>query len=93
MPNYLFNEITCPDYKNVAVVRIGYPIQVKQSRDIGCNVINNFETVIRKLKKNKWYIFAFSFGKGAIKEVVRVKNQEVTIRSRNLTKITPFKAK
>jgi len=53
VPNYLFNEITCPDYKNVAVVRIGYPIQVKQSRDIGCNVINNFETAIRKLKKNK----------------------------------------
>ena len=53
MPYYLFNEITCPDYKNVAVVRIGYPIQVKQSRDIGCNVINNFETVIRKLKKIK----------------------------------------
>jgi hypothetical protein len=31
---------------------------------------------MRRLKKNKGYIVAFSFGKGAYEEVARVKNQE-----------------
>ena len=31
---------------------------------------------MRRLKKNKGYIVAFSFGKGAFEEVARVKNQE-----------------
>lgn len=54
----------------------GYPIQVKQSEDVGRNVVDNFETAMRRLKKNKGYIVAFSFGKGAREEVARVKNQE-----------------
>jgi len=54
----------------------GYPIQVKQSEDVGRNVIDNFETAMRRLKKNKGYVVAFSFGKGAYEEVARVKNQE-----------------
>ncbi len=54
----------------------GYPIQVKQSENVGRNVIDNFETAVRRLKKNKGYIVAFSFGKGAYEEVARVKNQE-----------------
>ena len=54
----------------------GYPIQVKQSEGIGRNIIDNFETAMRRLKKNKGYIVAFSFGKGAYEEVARVKNQE-----------------
>ena len=54
----------------------GYPIQVKQSEGIGRNVIDNFETAMRRLKKNKGYIVAFSFGKGAYEEVARVNNLE-----------------
>ncbi len=54
----------------------GYPIQVKQSEGIGRNVVDNFETAMRRFKKNKGYIVAFSFGKGAYEEVARVKNQE-----------------
>jgi len=54
----------------------GYPIQVKQSENIGRNVIDNFETALRRLNKKKGYIVAFSFGKGAYEEVARVKNQE-----------------
>ena len=54
----------------------GYPIQVKQSEDIGRNVIDNFETAMRRIHKKKGYIVAFSFGKGAVEEVARVKNQE-----------------
>ncbi len=54
----------------------GYPIQVKQSDGIGRNVIDNFETAMRRAKKNRGYIVAYSFGKGAYEEVARVKHQE-----------------
>ena len=54
----------------------GYPIQVKQSESVGRNVIDNFETAMRRLNKKKGYVVAFSFGKGAKEEVARVKNKE-----------------
>jgi len=39
--------------------------------------LGNFETAIRRIKKNKGVIVAFSFGSGAYEEVARVKNQEM----------------
>lgn len=54
----------------------GTPIQVKQSEDIGRNVVDNFETAIKRAKKTKGIIVAFSFGKGAYEEVARAKNQD-----------------
>jgi len=51
----------------------GIPIQVKQSDDIGRNVIDNFETAIRRKKATKGIIVAFSFGKGANEEIARAK--------------------
>jgi DNA modification methylase len=54
----------------------GYPVQVKQSEDIGRNVIDNFETAMRRGKAKKGFIVAFSFGKGAYEEIARVKNHE-----------------
>lgn len=54
----------------------GVPIQVKQSDDIGRNVIDNFETAIRRKKKAKGIIVAFSFGKGAYEEIARAKLHE-----------------
>ncbi|HLD18851.1 MAG TPA: restriction endonuclease [Candidatus Nanoarchaeia archaeon] len=54
----------------------GFPIQVKQSPDVGRNVIDNFQTAMRRVKKKKGYIVAFSFGKGSYEEAARVKNQE-----------------
>ena len=54
----------------------GYPIQVKQSEDVGRNIIDNFETAMKRFNKKKGYIVAFSFGKGAHEEVARVKNKE-----------------
>jgi len=54
----------------------GYPIQVKQSEGVGRNVIDNFETAMDRVKKNKGYIAAYSFGKGAYEEVARVKNDK-----------------
>ena len=54
----------------------GFPIQVKQSDSVGRNVIDNFETAMRRTKKKKGYIVAYSFGRGAYEEAARVKNQE-----------------
>jgi hypothetical protein len=41
------------------------PIQVKQSDRMGRNVVDNFETAIRRGGKHKGYLFAFSFTRGA----------------------------
>jgi hypothetical protein len=65
----------------------GTPIQVKRSDNIGRNVIDNFVAAIQRFdkalleknvaaKKPIGYIIAFSFGKGAIEEVARLKNKE-----------------
>ena len=61
-----------------------HPIQVKQSERIGRNVIDNFETALRrhykhKTKDMKGYIVAFSFGKGAREEVARAKKEGINI--------------
>jgi len=63
------------------------PIQVKRSDNIGRNVIDNFKSAIERSDKKLFekskaegkivgYIIAFSFGKGAIEEVARLKNKE-----------------
>jgi adenine specific DNA methylase Mod len=54
----------------------GTPIQVKQSDDIGRNVVDNFETAIKRADRKKGVIVAFSFGKGAYEEVARDKLEE-----------------
>jgi len=54
----------------------GFPIQVKQSEDVGRNVVDNFETAIQRMKKKRGYIIAYSFGKGAYEEAARAKNQQ-----------------
>ena len=61
-----------------------YPIQVKQSENAGRNVIDNFETALRRYYKHltkgmKGYIVAFSFTKGAYEEVARVKKEGIEI--------------
>ncbi len=50
-------------------------IQVKQSDKIGRNVVDNFETALRRDNYKQGYIIAFSFGKGANEEVARLKNK------------------
>lgn len=54
----------------------GSPIQVKQSEDIGRNVVDNFETAMQRIGKNKGAIVAFSFGKRAYEEVARAKLEQ-----------------
>jgi len=60
------------------------PIQVKQSEHIGRNVVDNFETALKRYYKHKTeemegYIVAFSFGKGVYEEVVRAKKDGFVI--------------
>ena len=52
------------------------PIQVKQSENIGRNAIDNFKTAIRRVKKDRGVVVAFSFGKGAYEEVARVRLED-----------------
>jgi hypothetical protein len=83
----------------------GAPIQVKRSENIGVNVIKNFSVSAKqhdktlfeknvKEKKVAGYIIAFSFGKGAIQEVARLKNEEnIIIRLVNVEEIIPLSRK
>lgn len=57
------------------------PIQVKQSEHVGRNVVDNFETAVRRAGHEAGYIMAFSFSRGAVEEVARAKHEEgLTIR-------------
>jgi DNA modification methylase len=49
------------------------PIQVKQSDRVGRNVVDNFETAVRRAGKDKGYVVAFSFTRGAYEEVARAR--------------------
>ncbi len=63
------------------------PIQVKRSDNVGRNVIDNFLSAVQRFDKRLFeknhdegkqvgFIIAFTFSKGAIQEVARLKNQE-----------------
>lgn len=52
------------------------PIQVKQSERVGREIVDKFQTAMRREKKRKGYIVAFSFTKGSREEVARVKRVE-----------------
>jgi len=54
-------------------------IQVKQSESVGRNVIDNFETALKRANYKRGYIIAFSFSKGAYEEVARI-NAELEIK-------------
>ncbi len=49
-------------------------IQVKQSENVGRNVVDNFETALKRAGYNKGYVIAFSYTKGAVEEAARIKN-------------------
>jgi DNA modification methylase len=56
------------------------PIQVKQSESVGRNVVDNFETAIRRNGNDAGYIVAFSFTKGAVEEVARARKEGLNIK-------------
>ncbi len=59
-------------------------IQVKQSEHVGRNVVDNFETALKRAKYAKGYIVAFSFGKGACEEAARIKKEGLDIHLVNV---------
>ena len=81
------------------------PIQVKQSDDVGRNVVDNFLSAIQRYDKKLFnnniknkervgILIAFSFGSGAVEEVSRLKNQEnVIIDLVTVEKIIPISHK
>jgi site-specific DNA-methyltransferase (adenine-specific) len=83
----------------------GAPIQVKRSDNIGVNVIKNFSVSAKQFDKSLFeknaaagkqvgYIIAFSFGKGAIEEVSRLKNEEnIIIKLVRVDEIIPIAVK
>jgi DNA modification methylase len=56
------------------------PIQVKQSDSAGRNVIDNFETAMRRGKYDTGYVVAFSFTKGAAEEAARARQDGLHIK-------------
>ena len=83
----------------------GIPIQVKQSKNIGVNVVKNFSVSAKQFNKILFeknvkeknpvgYIIAFSFGKGAIEETARLKNTEnIIIKLVTVNEIVPLSVK
>ncbi|MEY4768387.1 MAG: hypothetical protein RL637_1026 [Pseudomonadota bacterium] len=83
----------------------GIPIQVKRSDNIGRNVIDNFKSACERFDKTLFdkhklenkpvgFIIAFSFGKGAIEEVARLKNQDnIVIELKKVEDIIPIAKK
>ncbi|WP_328531306.1 DNA methyltransferase [Nocardioides sp. NBC_00368] len=55
---------------------VGNPIQVKRSYSVGRNVIDNFETAMRRGGHDAGYIVGFSFTRGAREEVARARVQD-----------------
>jgi DNA modification methylase len=55
------------------------PVQIKQSESVGRNVVDNFETAIKRAKNKRGFVIAFSFTKGAREEVARVRREGLDI--------------
>lgn len=56
------------------------PVQVKQSDHVGRNVIDNFETAMRRGGYETGYVIAFSFTKGAHEEAARARGERLSIK-------------
>ncbi|MHB8589806.1 MAG: DNA methyltransferase [Candidatus Dormibacteraceae bacterium] len=55
------------------------PVQIKQSESVGRNVVDNFETAIKRANHKRGFVIAFSFTKGAREEVSRVRRDGLDI--------------
>lgn len=51
------------------------PVQIKQSEAVGRNVVDNFETAVKRDGKKRGFVIAFSFGRGAHEEAARVRRE------------------
>lgn len=85
--------------------RDNVPIQVKRSDNIGRNVIDNFKSAIERFDKNLFsknksennpigILIAFSFSKGAVEEIARLKSQDgIIIKLVKVEEIVPIAKK
>jgi DNA modification methylase len=83
----------------------GLPIQVKRSDNIGRNVIDNYQSACKRFdsklfeqnktnKKPIGVLIAFSFGRGAIEEIARLKNHDdLIIELKKVEDIVPIAKK
>ncbi|MDR3367161.1 MAG: hypothetical protein LBO71_09395 [Prevotellaceae bacterium] len=83
----------------------GAPVQVKRTEGVGVNVVKNFSVSAKQFDKAGFekrvkagapvgYIVAFSFSKGAVQEVARLKNQEnLSIKLVTVESIIPVSRK
>lgn len=55
---------------------VNNPIQVKRSYDVGRNVVDNFETAMRRGRHDTGYIVGFSFTRNAKEEVARARMRD-----------------
>jgi DNA modification methylase len=55
------------------------PVQIKRSDRVGRNVVDNFQTAVRRNGSHGGYIVAFSFGRGAYEEAARAKSDGLEI--------------
>jgi len=53
-----------------------YPIQIKQSDNVGRNVVDSFKSALDRTKQKTGFIVAFSFGAGAVGEAARLNRDE-----------------
>jgi len=56
-----------------------FPVQIKQQERVGRNVVDNFETALRRKGRPRGYIIGFSFTKGAYEEAARAKSDGLDI--------------
>jgi len=76
----LVSDMGIDGYYDKTILTDRAAIQVKQSEKVGRNVVDNFETALRRGKYEKGFIVAFSFTKGAHEEVARVKATGLDIK-------------
>lgn len=55
------------------------PLQIKQQERVGRYTVDNFETALRRKRKNKGFIIAFSFTRNAYEEAARAKEDKFDI--------------
>jgi len=63
------------------------PLQIKQQNRVGRRVVDEFETALRRKNKNKGYVVAFSFTKGAYEEAARAKDDKLGIELVEVNKL------
>lgn len=63
------------------------PIQIKHQEKVGRNTVDNFETALKRARRNRGFIIGFSFTKDAHDEVARAENDGLNIELVEMEKL------